>query len=416
MINSIPANPTPPTATLTQPTCVVSTGTILFTAPIGADLSYSIDGGVSYQASTLFAAVAANGTYLALVKNSVTGCVSSISLLTINLTIPLPATPIAFGNNACSGESISLSTSAVAGATYRWSGPNGFVSSIQNPVIANATAEMSGTYTLVVYLTPNCPSLPGSVSIVVNPLPTPMLQNGHICIDSVTNTVINLYVLDAILGDSAYTYEWFLISGATYTPITGANLSTYAVDTAGFYGVRATSNTTGCASDIVTATVILSPTPNKIDVIVSEYFSDEQTITVNVFPTGDYQYQMDNGAPQSANVFMNVASGAHQIVIKSECGTFDKEVIIMDYPKYFTPNGDGYNETWNIFDLNTQANAKIYIFDRFGKLLKEISPSGTGWDGTYNQNSLPSTDYWFIVHYAENNMDKVFKSHFALKR
>jgi len=66
--------------------------------------------------------------------------------------------------------------------------------------------------------------------------------------------------------------------------------------------------------------------------------------------------------------------------------------------------------------LSGQAKAKIYIFDRFGKLWKKISPSGKGWDGKDSQQNLPSTDYWFIVHYDENNISKIFKSHFALKR
>ncbi|MBY0486136.1 MAG: T9SS type B sorting domain-containing protein, partial [Flavobacteriaceae bacterium] len=58
---------------------------------------------------------------------------------------------------------------------------------------------------------------------------------------------------------------------------------------------------------------------------------------------------------------------------------------------------------------------KIYIFDRFGKLIKQISPDGAGWDGTYNGQPLPSTDYWFTVDYMES-IDKQFKAHFSLKR
>uniref|UniRef100_UPI0037C14152 T9SS type B sorting domain-containing protein n=1 Tax=Flavobacterium sp. TaxID=239 RepID=UPI0037C14152 len=86
-------------------------------------------------------------------------------------------------------------------------------------------------------------------------------------------------------------------------------------------------------------------------------------------------------------------------------------------PTYFTPNGDGINDTWNIVGLN-QANAKLYIFDRYGKLLKQLSPTDTsqGWDGTYNQQLLPSTDYWFTLDYTENGVAKQFKAHFSLNR
>ncbi|MBL7866385.1 MAG: T9SS type B sorting domain-containing protein, partial [Flavobacterium lindanitolerans] len=82
----------------------------------------------------------------------------------------------------------------------------------------------------------------------------------------------------------------------------------------------------------------------------------------------------------------------------------------------FTPNADGYNDTWNIIGLADQPEAAIYIFDRYGKLLKQISPAGSGWDGTMNGNPLPSTDYWFKVLYKENNASKEFKAHFSLKR
>jgi gliding motility-associated-like protein len=415
-VNAIPANPIGPIATITQPTCLVPTGNIVITAPIGSDLVYSIDGGITYQSNTTFANVGANATYAAMVKNNVTGCVSIIKPLVVNATVTIPATPAASGNNVCAGQSITLSTPTVAGAVYSWSGPDNFISSAQNPVILNAVPEMAGVYSVIISVVSGCPSLPGSVTIAVNPLPEPTLSDGSICIDSQTNTVLNPYVLDSGLGNTGYTFEWFTFTNGVPTLIPSANQSTYSANAAGVYGVQATNRATLCTSNIVAATVALTPTPNTVEAIASEYFADLQTITVNVSPPGDYQYQLDNGALQSSNVFVDVLSGEHHVYVKSACGEFERIVTILDYPRYFTPNNDGYNDTWNIFSLSTQAKAKIYIFDRFGKLLKEISPSGVGWDGKLNQQNLPATDYWFIVHYDENKINKVFKSHFALKR
>ena len=92
--------------------------------------------------------------------------------------------------------------------------------------------------------------------------------------------------------------------------------------------------------------------------------------------------------------------------------------MVLDYPVYFTPNGDGYNETWNIYSIANYPDAKIYIFDRFGKLLKQISPLGDGWNGTYNGNPMPTSDYWFTVEYTDpaTNTKKNFRAHFTLKR
>jgi gliding motility-associated-like protein len=90
-------------------------------------------------------------------------------------------------------------------------------------------------------------------------------------------------------------------------------------------------------------------------------------------------------------------------------------VTIIDYPYYFTPNGDGIHDTWNIVGLADKPGTRIYIFDRYGKLLKQISSTGAGWDGTYNGSQMPSDDYWFTVDYEEGTM-KQFKAHFTLKR
>ncbi|RTL13392.1 MAG: T9SS type B sorting domain-containing protein, partial [Flavobacteriaceae bacterium] len=81
--------------------------------------------------------------------------------------------------------------------------------------------------------------------------------------------------------------------------------------------------------------------------------------------------------------------------------------------QYFTPNGDGYNDVWKIDGL--QSTDVIFIFDRYGKLIKQLRGEEF-WDGSYNQELLPSTDYWFTVDYYENGAKKQFKAHFALKR
>ena len=99
------------------------------------------------------------------------------------------------------------------------------------------------------------------------------------------------------------------------------------------------------------------------------------------------------------------------------CTNLTQTIEVIDYPKYFTPNGDGINDTWNIIGLQDQPDAVVYIFDRYGKLIKEIRPSEPGgWDGLYNDEQLPSTDYWFTLDYTENGAAKQFKAHFSMKR
>ncbi len=119
-------------------------------------------------------------------------------------------------------------------------------------------------------------------------------------------------------------------------------------------------------------------------------------------------------------MFTNVEPGVHTVTITevNGCGSLTIEVSVVDYMKYFTPNGDGVNDTWRIIGLESQENAQVFIFDRQGKLLKQLSSTSEGWDGTYNGNILTSNDYWFKVVYTEPTTGQVkeFRSHFSLKK
>src|SRR5690606_24961131 len=125
-----------------------------------------------------------------------------------------------------------------------------------------------------------------------------------------------------------------------------------------------------------------------------------------------YLYQIDNGGLQSINVFTNVQGGLHTIRVTDAigCTELNGSALVISYPKFFTPNGDGFNDAWNVIGLSDQLDSKIFIYDRYGKLLKQITPFENGWNGTYNGHQLPSTDYWFTLNYFENNIRKVFKA------
>lgn len=93
----------------------------------------------------------------------------------------------------------------------------------------------------------------------------------------------------------------------------------------------------------------------------------------------------------------------------ADCINFVDE---LPYPKFFTPNNDGYNDTWTINFAYLKPNTGIKIFDRYGKLLKVLLPNGS-WNGQFNNQELPATDYWFIVTRANG---QEYKGHFSLKR
>ena len=178
----------------------------------------------------------------------------------------------------------------------------------------------------------------------------------------------------------------------------------------------------GCYAQTSIEVEVIPISDLQIDVIVnSEDFADNQVITVNVTGgTGNYLYRLGNGPWQESNIFTNINSCINTVFVSEVSGCSDASetsVRVINYPKYFTPNGDSYNETWNIFCLDNNPSTIISIFDRYGKLLKQISPRGLGWDGTYNGSRMPTNAYWFLLEYIDDEgIPKTFSSHFTLKR
>jgi len=181
-------------------------------------------------------------------------------------------------------------------------------------------------------------------------------------------------------------------------------------------GVRVTDIATGCLT-VVPLELAINTIPDRVDYTVSGAFQDNQILTIFVNGVGvqGVQYAVDNDPWQQSNVFANLSMGTHILKVKTPCKEFELNITLINYPHYFTPNGDGYNDTWNVVGLN-DATASINIFDRYGKLLKQISTTGQGWNGTYNGRHLPSSDYWFTISFNEDGKQREFKAHFTLKR
>jgi gliding motility-associated-like protein len=261
-------------------------------------------------------------------------------------------------------------------------------------------------------LAPNCYDIK-PITIIVNKLPEPNTVDGIICIDSETGTLLNPYTITSGLNNSLHNFVWTNEAGL----IVGTS-SSYQATAPGIYTLSVTRTSTGCSNSV---TITVSPSePAVVTYTVEDDFADQQSIIVTATGQGNnFEYQLDNGSFQDSNVFENVYSGVHMITVrdKNGCGSTSIKAIVVNYPKFFTPNGDGYNDTWNIKDLSNQPSASILIFDRYGKVLTQIKPSNTGWDGTLNGTSLPSDDYWFSVTYKdENHVEQEFKAHFAMKR
>ena len=175
------------------------------------------------------------------------------------------------------------------------------------------------------------------------------------------------------------------------------------------------SDTFGCQG-VKTFTVVESSPAEFMGVEISDFNGGYNSVTILAQGAGEYLYSLGGSNFQPSPVFNNLAAGVYQVFIldRNGCGTAGPfEVIVLDYPNFFTPNGDGANDRWRIRNLETQPSARIGIFDRYGKLIVEFGPTSPGWDGTYNGWPLPSADYWFTLTLQDG---RTVKSHFALKR
>ena len=202
-------------------------------------------------------------------------------------------------------------------------------------------------------------------------------------------------------------------TNGVWTPVlaSGSGVFDPAIDNEGTYTYTIDN---GFCPQLSTVNVLFSEAPLSVTVdVVDNSYSN--SITINAEGIGDYEYAIDGINYQDSHVFGNLKPDVYTIYVrdKNGCGgVFELEVPVLGYPKYFTPNGDGFNDIWNVRGVGN-TSFTIYIYDRYGKLLKSYKEAYPGWDGTFNNQNMPATDYWFDFVTSEG---RIIKGHFALKR
>jgi gliding motility-associated-like protein len=297
--------------------------------------------------------------------------------------------------------------------TYTDANNNPLPSPLPNPFFTN-TQKITATVSNV--LNESC-SISTDLNFVVNPLPSFEVEPEQIvCLNLLPKT------LEIYNSKDNYTYEWFDEQGNTI-----GNSNEVLINKGGTYTVLATSNL-GCISlprsILVEESIIAEIDLNDI-VIVDD--SNNNTITINTsnnnLGIGNYEFSLDDifGFYQDEPYFDNVEAGIHTIYIrdKNNCGIAAIDVSVLGFPKFFTPNNDGYNDTWEVKGANVlfYPNSSIQIFDRFGKLITQLNVSSNGWDGSYKGEMLSSTDYWYYVQLIDTSGNiREKRGHFSLIR
>lgn len=208
----------------------------------------------------------------------------------------------------------------------------------------------------------------------------------------------------------------------TYQWSTGEQTPSIFVSQEGEYTLTIThaSNGTSCESSrTVKVTISDSPVISSIDI---EDMSANNTVTIHTENQGEYEFSLDDGDFQASNVFQGVYPGVHTVTMRDPygCGEVQEEIVVVGFLAIFSPNGDVLNETWQIDELSTLNSPIVTIYDRYGKLIKQMNEFDPGWDGNFNGKPLPSTDYWFKLSYVDGDGNRTYakylQSHFSLRR
>lgn len=197
------------------------------------------------------------------------------------------------------------------------------------------------------------------------------------------------------------------VTNVTYQWSSGETTESIEINAPGIYTMTAT-NGNGCSA-IKTITVEQIDQP-----VISSIVSNDEDIIVSTENTGDFEYALNDGDFQASPVFELVKGGLYQLKVRGQnnCPAVSQEFLHFVIPKFFTPNGDSYNDVFELQGLELFTVAEVQIFNRHGALIKQSNRSPFFWDGTFNGTMLPSSDYWYVITADE----KQYRGHFALKR
>jgi gliding motility-associated-like protein len=328
---------------------------------------------------------------------------------------------IATNNPICFGGTITLSTNL--SGLHQWTKTDSSGTTLLPETSSSLVIQEAGIYKVETTVAASC-IITGEIKIEYAPEIT-LKDTSLIKCDDNGTTFFDLTKAEAIIknGDSS------LISFEYYETQTGTVLSDPVANPTSFVKtdstdqkvfVKGTSKTYGCTETAtITLQTITSYESTTIPIttpIVNDFSGNVNSVQlISPTTTGTYEFSLDGKNYQLSPLFTGLAVGNYTAYIRDSgtCAYLTYPITILDYPRFFTPNGDGFNDLWTIKNIDLFPYATITIFDRYGKLLKQLNVSEPGWDGTFNGSELAATDYWFNLKISS---EKEIKGHFSLKR
>ncbi|MBC8883440.1 T9SS type B sorting domain-containing protein [Flavobacterium piscinae] len=203
------------------------------------------------------------------------------------------------------------------------------------------------------------------------------------------------------------------VSNATYLWSTGESSQTIQVNNNANYSVVVTSLEAGNCSKTKNFTIVQYDIPVIETIVVKD-----NSVEIITSGNGEYEYSIDGFTYQDSNLFTVGEGGLYTAYVREKinnCGYSDEEnFVVLLVPPFFTPNSDGQNDVFYLKGMEFYLNSSLSIFNRYGKLIKQIGPSNPFWDGTFEGENLPADDYWYVLKIDNATPER--KGHFSLKR
>lgn len=328
---------------------------------------------------------------------------------------------IADNSAICSGETFEIKTNlSNPGYNFKWF-KDSTISPISNETNSSLIVTQAGTYKVEVSDVSGCNYI-GEIKIeYAAGMGLKDVELAKCDDNGLGNAVFDLTSLQTIItnGDSATSISGYYNDPALTNEVTDPKNFEKTNSSNQIIYAKGTNSKYNC-SESAQITLKTIPSSSNLNIVpnsvIKEFTGGKNTIELITPGTNDsFEFSIDGINYQEKSIFTEVPKGNYFAYIrnKTNCEFISFPFTILDYPTFFTPNGDGINDEWKISDINQFPNSIIYIFDRYGKLLKQLNSKSVGWNGNLNGLPLPSDDYWFQLILYDN---QIINGHFSLKR
>ena len=393
--------------------CTTDEGTAVVSV-VGGTPNYTYNW--SNGGTTSSTQVLVSGTYIVFVTDA-SGCVSEDSIIVAPANIPIS---IASSNSSiCEGETLNLlaTNSPTIGSSYSWTGPNGFISNLQNPLIIPSTILSSGDYILTI-MANDCSSI-STTSVVIK-------ENPHANFSS--NILTGCEPLEVKFTDLSVpistTVLWNFGDGTTSS---SSGIISHIFTSAGDYDISLLSMSSGCSSTItlpqlihVSANANANFTANPLETIIFE-----PLINFTNHSTNSNSYSCNFGDNTNSSLFNSqhiyssepgnyniqlIVNNAENCPDTSEIAIKIIEPLIFYVPNSFTPDGDKYNEVF-IPVMTSGFDPKSYemqIYNRWGEKVFETKDISIGWDGKFKGEKVQDGTFTWEITFKDKVTDKKY--------